>query len=291
MSDVTEYLRRGVDRDARRKQLDENLRHKGGPMIEITDLVKSYGSRQVLKGINMHVNPGEVVVVMGPSGCGKSSLLRCIIGAQPYNSGQILIDGQDVGTANEVRLNRVRRKFGVLFQSAALFNSLSVGENVALPIRFHTELPDSTIEIMVRLKLELVGLRDSYLQTPAQLSGGQKKRVGLARAIALDPDIVFYDEPSAGLDPIVIGAVDKLIVDLGHSLNITSVVITHEMHSAMRIADRIYMVYDGRIVAHGTPEEMQQSDDPIVEQFLSGNAEGPIAPPAVSGQFIDSLIS
>ena len=290
MSDVTDYLRKGTDREARRKQLEDNLQRTGGPLIEIRDLVKNYGNRQVLKGINMHVNPGEVVVVMGPSGCGKSSLLRCIIGAQPFDSGEIVIDGDSVGTSSEVRMNRIRRKFGVLFQSAALFNSLSVGENIALPIRFHTELPDSTIDIMVRLKLELVGLRDAFSQTPAQLSGGQKKRVGLARAIALDPDIVFYDEPSAGLDPIVIGAVDKLIVDLGHSLNITSVVITHEMHSAMRIADRIYMVYDGRIVAHGTPEEMQQSDDPIVAQFIAGNADGPIAPPQVSGNFIDALI-
>jgi phospholipid/cholesterol/gamma-HCH transport system ATP-binding protein len=192
------------------------------------------------------------------------------------DSGQIFIDGEEITGMSHAEINRVRKKFGIMFQSGALFNSLTVEDNVALPLREHTDLNESTIRIMVKIKLELVGLRGAEHLKPAQISGGMVKRIALARAIALDPKVVFYDEPSAGLDPISIGVIDKLIMDLSQKMGITSVVITHEIPSAMRISDKIIMLFKGKIIASGTPDEIRNSQDPRVRQFINGSPDGPI---------------
>ena len=246
------------------------------PMIEVCHLRKAFAGRVVLEDVSFTVARGTVCVVMGGSGSGKSTILRHLIGAYQPDAGQIYLDGEEITRLPERDLQRVRRKFGMLFQGGALLNSLTVGENVALPIRHHTDLQEETIAIMVKLKLELVGLRDAEHLKPSQLSGGMQKRVSLARAIALDPKIVFYDEPSAGLDPIVSGVIDTLMVDLTKKMGITSVVVTHDMTSAFRIADQMIMLHRGRIVAAGTPDEMRQSDDPLVQQFITGAPDGPI---------------
>jgi phospholipid/cholesterol/gamma-HCH transport system ATP-binding protein len=245
-------------------------------MIDVRRLHKRFGNKTVLEEVSFTVERGTVCVIMGGSGSGKSTILRHLIGAHKPDRGEIYLDGEDIAPLSERDLQRVRRKFGMLFQGGALLNSLTVGENVALPIRYHTDLPTETIEIMVKLKLELVGLRDAEHLKPAEISGGMQKRVSLARAIALDPKIVFYDEPSAGLDPIVSGVIDTLMRDLTQKLGITSVVVTHDMNSAFRIADKMIMLHRGRIVASGTPEEMRHSPDPLVQQFITGAPDGPI---------------
>ena len=236
--------------------------------IEISDLVTHYGSRKILNGINLKIHRGETMVILGGSGCGKSTLLRHIIGLNKPTSGIILIKGQDITQLPEDDLNALRTKMGVLFQGAALFNSMTIAENVALPLVEHTDLNESTIQIMVRMKLSQVGLSGFDDYTPSQLSGGMKKRAGLARALAMDPEILFFDEPSAGLDPIVSAALDELIIKLKRAFKMTIVVVTHEMASAFLIADRITMLDKGGIVALGTPEEIRNCDHPRVRQFL-----------------------
>jgi len=245
-------------------------------IIDVRHLRKRFGSKVVLEDVSFTVERGTVCVVMGGSGSGKSTVLRHLIGAYKPDGGEIYLDGEEITGFNERELQRVRRKFGMLFQGGALLNSLTVGENVALPMRHHTDLPEETIEIMVKLKLELVGLRDAEHLKPSEISGGMQKRVSLARALALDPKIVFYDEPSAGLDPIVSGIIDKLMTDLTDKMGITSLVVTHDMHSAFRIAHKMIMLHRGRIVAAGTPEEIQGSSDPLVHQFITGAPDGPI---------------
>jgi phospholipid/cholesterol/gamma-HCH transport system ATP-binding protein len=246
------------------------------PMIEVRHLRKSFGDKVVLEDINFSVPRGAICVVMGGSGSGKSTILRHLIGALKPDAGEIYLDGDDITRLTDRDLAAVRRKIGMLFQGGALLNSLTVGENVALPIRHHTDLPDDTIQIMVKMKLELVGLRDAEHLKPSQISGGMQKRVSLARAIALDPKIVFYDEPSAGLDPIVSGVIDKLMVDLAKIMGITTVVVTHDMHSIFRIADLIVMLHRGRIVICDTPANIRASSDPLVQQFITGAPDGPI---------------
>lgn len=257
-------------------ELEETPFRSPGPMIEVRHLRKSFGGKIVLEDVDFAVERGTVCVVMGGSGSGKSTILRHLIGAYKPDSGAIYLDGEDITRLNEHELQRVRRKIGMLFQGGALLNSLTVGENVALPIHHHTDLPEETIAIMVKMKLELVGLRDAEHLKPSQISGGMQKRVSLARAIALDPKIVFYDEPSAGLDPIMSGVIDKLMIDLTKKMGITSLVVTHDMGSAFRIADQMIMLHRGRIVATGTPEEIKQADDPLVQQFVTGAPDGPI---------------
>jgi phospholipid/cholesterol/gamma-HCH transport system ATP-binding protein len=236
--------------------------------IEISDLVTHYGSRKILNGINLKIRRGETMVILGGSGCGKSTLLRHIIGQNKPTSGRILIKGQDITQIPEDDLNALRTKMGVLFQGAALFNSMTIAENVALPLVEHTDLNESTIQIMVRMKLGQVGLSGFDDYVPSQLSGGMKKRAGLARALAMDPEILCFDEPSAGLDPIVSAALDELIIKLKRAFKMTIVVVTHEMASAFLIADRITMLDKGGIVALGTPEEIRSCDHPRVRQFL-----------------------
>ncbi len=243
------------------------------PIIQIKDLVAAYGDREVLKGINLDIYPGESIAILGRSGCGKSTLLRHMIGLAQPKSGEVRIKGEDIGSMNEEERNEVLKKTGMLFQSAALFNSMTVGDNVAFPLREHTDLEESTISIMMKMKLDLVGLSGFDDFKPAELSGGMKKRAGLARALAMDPEILFCDEPSAGLDPIVGAGLDNLIRRLQKAFNMTIVVVTHEMESVYIIADRIAMLHEGRILAVGTKDELLNHPDPRVKQFLNREAD------------------
>ncbi len=245
-------------------------------MISVKNLEKSYGDRTVLNGISFEVPHRSITAILGSSGGGKSTLLKQLIGAIKPDSGKIIIDGNDITVMNETELNELRKRMGMLFQNVALFGELTVGENVALPIKEHTDLDDTVINIMVKMKLDQVGLSDFDDLYPMELSGGMQKRVGIARAIALDPKIVFFDEPTAGLDPVVSGVINKLIVDLTRLLGITSVVVTHSMEGAMKVGERLVLLYAGKVYFEGTPEEIRTSPDPLVQQFLHGAAEGPI---------------
>lgn len=249
------------------------------PAIEVEGLSKSYGDLQVLNDLSFSLERGKVYALMGPSGCGKSTLLRHLIGVETPDAGTVLIDGRNIHTSDAKQQRAARKTFGVLFQSAALLNGLTVAENVALPIRQHTDLDNETIDTMVRLKLEVVGMADAADKHPYEISGGMKKRAGLARAIAMDPAIVFYDEPSAGLDPVMIGVIDKLIRDLTDKLGITSVVITHELPSVYRIADEAMLMFRGKFAFRGTTEEFKKSQNPVVRQFIDGTPDGPINAP------------
>jgi phospholipid/cholesterol/gamma-HCH transport system ATP-binding protein len=245
-------------------------------IIKAENVVKKFGDRTVLNGISLEIYKGETFVIMGGSGCGKSTFLRHLIGSLKPDSGRVSLLGKDLGAIGEDELDAVKKKIGMSFQSSALFDSMTVGDNVALPLKEHARLEKSVIDIVVKMKLEMVGLRGFEALMPSQLSGGMRKRVGLARAIAMDPEIVFYDEPTAGLDPIVSGVIDKLILDLSKKLSITSVVVTHDMKSVFSIADRIAMLYDGRVLEVGTPDEMRRSKNQMVGQFVSGSPDGPI---------------
>ncbi len=242
---------------------------KQSPIIKIENLVTYYGKRKVLDGINLEVMPGETMTILGRSGCGKSTLLRHLIGLSKPSSGKIYLKGQDVTALSEEKMLPIRRKFGMLFQGAALFNSMNVGDNVALTLREHTELEESTIKIMTRMKLDQVGLAGFEDFMPSQLSGGMKKRAALARAIAMDPDILFCDEPSAGLDPIVAVGIDQLILKLKKAFHMTIVVVTHELESVFLIADRVALLDGGKIIALGTVNELKQSDNDKVQQFFN----------------------
>ncbi len=245
-------------------------------VVEVKDLVKKFGERTVLNGVDLKVYRGETFVIMGGSGCGKSTLLRHMIGSLKATSGRVILLGEDITDLYDSQLDDVRKKIGMSFQSSALFDSMTVAENVSLALREHTKLERSVIDIVVKMKLELVGLRGFEDLMPSELSGGMRKRVGLARAIAMDPEIIFYDEPTAGLDPIVAAVIDKLIIDLSKKMAITSVVVTHDMKSVMAIADRIAMLYEGKVLETGTPYEIQNSANEMVQQFINGNHDGPI---------------
>ena len=229
-----------------------------------------------MDGVNLEVEPGETMVIIGPSGCGKSVLLKHIIGILKPDEGEIVIYDQDITRLREKELNEMRKKFGMLFQGAALFDSLNVEENVGFGLREHTNLSEREIKEIIREKLKTVGLEDIAGLKPAELSGGMRKRVGLARAIAMDPEIVFYDEPTTGIDPIMGDIINNLILELNNRLNITSVAVTHDMNSAYKIADRMAMLYKGRIIEIGSVEAIKNTQNPVVRQFIRGIAEGPI---------------
>ena len=245
-------------------------------VVSVRDLHKSFDNRKVLDGVNLDIYKGETFVIMGGSGCGKSTLLRHMIGALTPDSGKIYYGDRDLTTLSSNEKEKIKRKFGMSFQSSALLDSLSVEENVSLPLREHTKLDPNIIKIIVKMKLGLVGLRGFEQLMPSMLSGGMRKRVGLARAIAMDPEIVFYDEPTAGLDPVVAAVIDRLILDLSKKLLITSVVVTHDMQSVFRISDRIAMLHQGKVLEVGAPEQIRNSQNRIVQQFIKGETEGPI---------------
>jgi phospholipid/cholesterol/gamma-HCH transport system ATP-binding protein len=245
-------------------------------VITIRGLVKRLGRRQVLDGLDLDIPTGETVVVMGPSGTGKSVLLKHIVGLMKPDAGSIEVDGEDVVPMKENDLNRVRTKFGMLFQGAALFDSLTVGENVGLGLREHTRLSKEEIRARVAERLDWVGLPGVESQKPASLSGGMRKRVGLARAIAMDPQFILYDEPTTGLDPIMADVIDQLIRSLQQRMRVTSVVVTHDIASAYKVGDRIAMLHQGKIVFEGTPQETRETREPMVRQFIEGSSQGPI---------------
>jgi phospholipid/cholesterol/gamma-HCH transport system ATP-binding protein len=256
------------------------------PVIVVHDLVTHYGGRLVLDQVSLEVRRRETLVILGGSGCGKSTLLRHLVGLARPTSGSVRLFGEDICRISESELNRIRRRIGMSFQGSALLNSMTVAENVALPLREHTPLEDSTIRVMARMKLDQVGLAgvDDYL--PAQLSGGMKKRAGVARALAMDPEILLFDEPSAGLDPVIAAGIDHLILKLKAAFGVTIVVVTHELASAFLIADRILLLDKGRVVACGTPEEIRASQHPRVRQMLDRQPDSEATP----GQaYLDSL--
>jgi phospholipid/cholesterol/gamma-HCH transport system ATP-binding protein len=237
-------------------------------VISVRDLHVKYGEREILHGLSFDVLRGETLVILGGSGSGKSTLLRTLVGLERPSSGEIWLHGRNVTEISDAEMNEIRKGIGMSFQGGALFGSMSVGENVALPLREHTKLEEPTIEIMVRLKLDQVGLAGFENYLPAQLSGGMKKRAAVARALAMDPEILFFDEPSAGLDPIIAAGVDELILELKKAFHMTIVVVTHELASAFLIADRMVLMDKGNIVAMGSKEEMRSSTHPRVRQFL-----------------------
>lgn len=247
-------------------------------MIEIRGLRKHLGNRWVLDGVDLDIATGETVVVLGPSGTGKSVLLKHVVGLMDADEGSIKIDGEEIVGRREHELNRVRRRFGMLFQGAALFDSMTVGENIALPLLEHQRLPRTEVLNRVRERLDWVGLGDVENMKPAALSGGMRKRVGLARALVMDPQFVLYDEPTTGLDPITADVIDHLIRSMQKRLGVTSMVVTHDLQSTFKIADRLAMLYDGKVVFSGTAEEVRETRNPYVRQFLDGSSEGPIQP-------------
>lgn len=269
--------------------------------IRVQNVIKRFDGKTVLAGINLNIRKGETMVIMGGSGSGKSTLLRLIIGSLRPDEGSITLLGQEITALNYQGLDEVRKKFGILFQSGALFNSMTLRENVALPLEEHTDLPRNVIDIMVKIKLEMVGLREHADKFPSQISGGMKKRAGLARALSLDPQILFYDEPSAGLDPVTSAEIDQLIISLSRQLGVTSVVVTHEMDSAFTIADRMAMLDKGRMLCvesrdyfnnlrqHESPSHTP--DELLIRQFLRGDAEGPITQRKQTTNYAEDLLA
>ena len=272
-------------------------------LIQVRNLVCRFGTQVVLDGVDLDVEDGEIMVIMGGSGSGKSTLLRHMIGTFIPDGGSVTLLGEDLADLDEDGINRIRREFGILFQSGALFNSMSVAENVALPLREHTDLDPDIISFIVKIKLEQVGLREASDKFPSQISGGMKKRAGLARALALDPKLLFYDEPSAGLDPVTSASIDRLILDLARKVGVTSVVVTHEMDSAFTIADRMAMLDKGKMLMVDRREVFEELRDwpqgqirdldqrqRLIRQFLRGDAEGPLSDRREESSYAEDLL-
>jgi phospholipid/cholesterol/gamma-HCH transport system ATP-binding protein len=245
-------------------------------MIRVNDLHKRYGDQKVLDGVNFTIQRGTVTTIIGRSGGGKSVLLRHLMGLETPDSGEVIIDGENLSRMGDADLNRIRRRFGILFQEGALFDSLTVAENVAFPLEEHTKLSESEIMDVVREKLATVGMTGHEDKYPAQISGGMRKRTALARALALNPDIVFFDEPTTGLDPVTKSAIYELIRKTHQLTSTTYVIVSHDIRGVFSVSDETMMLWDGKILARGTPEEMERYPDPIVQQFISGSPEGPI---------------
>ena len=245
-------------------------------MIELQGVWKRLGAKDVLRGVDLTVRQGESVVIIGRSGTGKSVLLKHVVGLIGPDRGSVRVNGMDVPSLSSAELLDLRRQMGMLFQGGALFDSLTIGENIGLPLREHTKMPEAQVEMVVREKLRLVGLEGSEGMSPSNLSGGMKKRAALARALALNPKVMLYDEPTTGLDPITADLINRLIRRLQERLGIASIAVTHDMRSAYHIADHIAMIHEGRIHAVGTPAEIQATRDPAVRQFIEGSSEGPL---------------
>ncbi len=269
-------------RGCRRRLLESRLSKihlavSSEPLVKLTDVNFAYNQRAVLKGINMTIPRGKVVAIMGLSGCGKTTTLRLIGGQLKATSGEVRVAGQDLGKLDNKGLYALRRRMGMLFQFGALFTDMSVYDNVAFAMREHTDLPDELIRDMVMMKLHAVGLRAAHALMPSELSGGMARRVALARAIALDPLLIMYDEPFAGLDPISLSVIGELIRTLNDALGISSVIVTHDIQESLKIVDYVYFVSEGRIVAEGTPDDIRHSTEPYVHQFVWGEADGPVS--------------
>ncbi len=262
----------------------------GVEVVRAEEISKAYDGRSVLGNVSLSVKRGETLVVMGRSGSGKTTCLRILMGQESADTGKVLLFDQEIARLKKKELNGIRRRFGVVFQSGALLNSLNVFENVALPLRKLTELDTEVIQIVVTLKLEQVGLRGFEDLMPSQLSGGMRKRVGIARALALDPEILFYDEPTSGLDPVMTAVISQLIREISSSLGVASVVVTHDMESAFSVADQMLMLYLGEVVARGTPQEIRGTDDEVVRQFVDGKAEGPIPLRQATTDLLEDLL-
>ncbi len=258
-------------------------------LVDIRELHFAYNERPILSGLNMQFERGKVIAVMGGSGSGKTTVLRLIGGQIRAQSGSVLVDGQDVAALDQPTLYRLRRRMGMLFQHGALFTDLTVFDNVAFPLREHTSLTDAMIRDLVLMKLHAVGLSNAAALKPGDLSGGMARRVALARAIALDPQLIMYDEPFAGLDPISMGVTANLIRKLNDALGSTSIVVSHDVNESFQIADYVYFLSQGRIVAHGTPQQMRESSDPYVKQFVHAEADGPV-PFHYPGRSIDEQL-
>ena len=265
-----------------------------GPVIEVRDLVRKFGPRTVLNGVGFSVNKGDTMIIMGGSGCGKSTLLRHIIGAMKPTSGSIKLFGEEITTMPQQKLEQLRLRFGMNFQSGALLQSLTVGENVALPLTENSAVAPEIVDLIVKMKLELVGLTGFENLKPAEISGGMRKRVGLARAVALDPELLFSDEPTSGLDPIMTAVIDQLTLDLTRKLDMTAVVVSHDMTSAFRIGTMMIMLGAGKragtIIAQGTPDEIRNHPDPEVQQFIRGEPDGPVPLKLSPEDYIDRLL-
>jgi len=246
------------------------------PFIELKDVAFSYDSRPILKDIDLVIPKGKLVAIMGGSGCGKTTLLRLLSGQQKPQGGEIIVGGQHVERMNHKQLYSYRRSMGMLFQFGALFSDLNVFDNIAFPLRENTKLPEEIIRDLVLMKLSAVGLRGTQDMKTSELSGGMARRVALARAIAMDPALMLYDEPFTGLDPISLGVIAHLIKKLNHALGTTAIMVTHDIHHSLELADMVYFMGDGRIIASGTPQEVLNSQDPWVRQFVKGSAEGPV---------------
>lgn len=259
------------------------------PLVDIRDLHFGYNERPILSGLTMQFERGKVVAVMGGSGSGKTTVLRLIGGQIAAQSGSVVVEGEDVARLNQASLYRLRRRMGMLFQHGALFTDLSVFDNVAFPLREHTKLPEAMIHDLVLMKLHAVGLSNAASLKPSEISGGMARRVALARAITLDPQLIMYDEPFAGLDPISMGVTANLIRNLNDALGSTSILVSHDVHESFLIADYVYFLSQGRIVAHGTPQQMRESEDPYVKQFVNAQADGPV-PFHYPGRSIDELL-
>jgi len=253
---------------------------KEGPIIEVTDLVRKFGDRTVLNGVSLKVYRGETIIIMGGSGCGKSTLLRHIIGSLKPTSGSIKMFGEEVTTMTPPQLEKLRLRFGMNFQFGALMQSMTVGENVALPLLENSRVDPDIVDLVVKMKLELVGLTGFENLKPSEISGGMRKRVGLARAVAMDPELLFSDEPTSGLDPIMTAVIDQLTIDLTQKLHMTAVIVTHDMVSAFRIGSRMLVLGAGKragvVIAWGTPDEIRDHPDPEVQQFIKGEPDGPV---------------
>lgn len=259
-------------------------------MIRVENLVKRYGDITASNHLNCCFERGKVTVILGGSGSGKSTLLRQLTGLEKPDEGTVYFDGRDLTTLSRKQLFDIRKKMGMLFQGSALFNYMNIFENIAFPLREHTKIADNIIKTIVTMKLEMVGLRGTGHLMPSQLSGGMMKRVGLARAVVMDPHVIFYDEPTSGLDPISTGVIGKLIKDLNKALNITSIVVSHDIDSCFKIADNIILLYYGEIIAKGTVEEIRNSTDERVKQFIHGEPEGPIPFTRTAKNYLDEIL-
>ena len=268
MFDILKIFRHGIKKFVEKVKKPKEFIN----VIELKNLYKSFNEKKVIDGVDLNVRKGEFLAIIGPSGCGKSTLLRLIMGLFPPTSGEIIVKGRNIVNIGKEELIDIRKSIGMVFQSSALFDSLTVGENVAFGLREHTDYPDEKIKNIVESKLKMVGLDGAFSLMPSELSGGMQKRVSLARALAADPEMILYDEPTTGLDPITATSIEDLMIDLHRKLGTSAIIVTHMLSTVFRVADRIVMLHNGKIIEAGTPEETKKSNNPIIKQFITGRA-------------------